>query len=287
MRPRLAAAVMFVLVAACGTPSAPPPPKPPVVGPATPPVIRQITVPTSRVEAGQTISIAATVEDAETPLSQLAYQWAASAGTITGSGTTATWTMPEGITAGVNVAITLTVVDTYDAVVNNQVVKQQFTVVGTSPAFRVHDSEAETMELGRKFLVDLFGNSSVPPESCMVDFSDTCATADNGKIEELQQIVEHRQGYVVISAEVLKQRVAWRRADFGSVHTAMLYRDRPINSMLIGTTCGDFEVTVVYVGNRWWICQSFYNEGDTSGCPSALNNGGVGRVMRKGGGVRK
>jgi hypothetical protein len=135
--------------------------------------------------------------------------------------------------------------------------------------------------------VDLFGNSSVPAEACMVDFSETCATADNGKIEELQQIVEHRQGYVVVSATKLAQRVAWRRADFGSVHTVMLYRDHPVNSSFIGTTCGDFEVTVVYVGSRWWICQSFFNEDDTSGCPSSDNTGGVGRVMRKRGGAGK
>lgn len=279
------AGMLVVLAGACSGPTTPPPPPDP--GPATAPVIRAITVPTSRVEAGQDIAITATVEDAETPLTQLTFQWAASAGTITGSGTTATWRMPEGITAGVDVTITLIVIDTYNTIVNNQLVQRQFSVPGTSAPFRVHDSEAETMELGRKFLVDLFGNSSVPPEACMVDFSDTCATADNGKIDELQQIVEHRQGYVVISADVLTQRVAWRRADFGSVHTTMLYRDRPINSPLIGTTCGDFEVTVVYVGNRWWICQSFFNEDDTSGCPAALNTGGVGRVMRKGGGARK
>jgi hypothetical protein len=121
----------------------------------------------------------------------------------------------------------------------------------------------------------------------MVDFADACATADNGKADELTQIEAHRRDYVVISATALSQRVSWRRADFGSVHTLMLYQDRPINSSFIGTTCGDFEVTVIYVGDRWWICQSFFNEDDTAGCPASANDGGVARVMRRGRGVAK
>lgn len=280
-------AVTAVMATSCGGPNRPTPPPPPVVGPATPPTVRSIAVPTSRVETGQDITITAVVEDAETPLSQLTYVWTANVGTITGSGTTATWRHAAGLQQGADVVVTLMVVDTYDAIVNNQIVKQDFFVLSQAAPFRVHDSAAEVMELGRKFLVDLFGNSSVPAEACMVDFSETCANADNGKIEELQQIVEHRQGYVVVSATKLAQRVAWHRADFGSVHTVMLYRDHPVNSSFIGTTCGDFEVTVVYVGDRWWICQSFFNEEDTSGCPSSDNTGGVGRIMRKRGGVGK
>ena len=138
---------MFVVAAACSGPTTPPPTPPTDPGPQTAPVIRAITVPTSRVEAGVDIALSATVEDAETPLTQLTYQWAASAGTITGSGTTATWTIPKGITAGVDVTVTLTVIDNYQALVNNQLVPRQHVVVGTATPFRVHDSEAELLHL--------------------------------------------------------------------------------------------------------------------------------------------
>src|SRR5690606_16652062 len=122
-------AVLLLLTwsAACGSPTAPTPPPPGPVGPATPPVIKSIAVPAARVETGQDITITAIVEDAETPLDRLVYKWAASAGTITGTGARATWRMPAGITKGVDVTIALTVVDTYDAIVGNQVVTRDFT----------------------------------------------------------------------------------------------------------------------------------------------------------------
>ena len=286
MSARLAAGVLVVLGAACNGPTTPPPPPPPVVGPATAPVIRAIAVPSSRVEAGQDITMTAIVEDAETPLSQLTYQWVASAGTITGSGTTATWTMPRGIKAGVNVSITLTIVDTYDAVENNQVVKRQFIVVGTSTPFRVHDSTAETKELGRKFLIDLFGNSGVPPDDCMVDFTEVCANRPEGKNEELKQVRAHRQSFIVYRATMLAQRVDWGGSDTGAVHNAVLYDDQEIGKPPKLPTCGDFITTVIYVGGRWWICESLFDSFNREHCPASINNEGVARVLRSAGGVK-
>ena len=272
----LAACVAVILGASCSGPSAPTP-----VGPATAPIIQSIAVPTSRVEAGTDVVITAVVEDAETPLNALSFQWSASAGTITGSGPSAKWRMPAGITSGVDVVIGLTVFDTYDAIVNSTVVKQNFVVSKISTPFRVHDSIAEVKALAYKFLVDLFGNSSVPAEACVVDFADVCATRGEGKINEQQEIVAHRAGYVVISAQILNQKVVFTSQDFGSVHSATMYEDRPKTSKVHGTTCGDFEVTVIYVGGRWWICESFFNEGDLSFCPSASNDGGVARILRR------
>jgi hypothetical protein len=273
---RILAAAGIILGASCAGPSAPT-----NVGPATSPIVRSIKVPSTRVEAGTDVTITAVVDDAETPLSALTFQWSASAGTITGSGTTATWRMPPGITSGIDVVIGLTVFDSHDAVVNNFVVKQQFVATAISSPFRVHDSVAEVKELARKFLVDLFGNSSVPAEACVVDFADVCANFGEGKTNELQQIIAHRAGYVVISAQVLNQKVVFTTPDTGSVHSATMFVDRLKTSKVRGTTCGDFEVTVIYVGGRWWICESYFNEGDTSFCPTASNDGGVARVLRK------
>ncbi len=279
------AAIAVALAASCAGPSAPSPPAPPpppVVGPATPPVIRSIAVPSARVEAGADINITAVVEDAETPLSQLAYQWTASTGTITGTSAAATFRVPAGIKAGADVVVTLTVTDTYDAVVNNVVVKQQFVVTRTSAAFRVHDSVAEVKELARKFLVDLFGNSSVPATACMVDFADICANRPEGRTAELEQIEAHRDDYLVISAQILNQGVVFFGADSGTVHSATMYVDqRRDDPRFRGETCGDFELTMVYVGNRWWICESYFNEEDTSHCPTTSNDGGVARILRK------
>src|SRR5688572_29900826 len=70
--------ITVVLAASCSGPTKPGPPPPPVVGPATPPVIVSIAVPTSRVEAGIEVTITAVVQDAETPLTGLTFQWSAS-----------------------------------------------------------------------------------------------------------------------------------------------------------------------------------------------------------------
>lgn len=283
MNLRIAAGLLVVISAACSGPTTPQPPIDP--GPATAPVIRAITVPTSRVEVGQDITITATVEDAETPLTQLSYQWAASAGTITGSGTTATWTMPAGIKAGVNVVITLTVVDTYNAVVNNQIVQRQFTVIGTSTPFRVHDSLAETKELARKFLIDLFGNSSVPVEACLVDFTEfgRCAL---GKSKERDDVKDHRDRFIVYSATMLAQRVDWAGTTEGTVHSAVLYNDQEIGKPPKLPTCGDFYVTVIYVDGRWWLCESSFDPLNRDHCPANVSNESVARVLRSAGGKK-
>jgi hypothetical protein len=277
MRRRFAAGVAVWLAAACGTPTTPPPP-PPVVGPATPPVIRGIAVPTSRVEAGQNITITATVEDAETPLSQLSYQWAASAGTITGSGTTATWTIPEGMTSGVNVAVTLTVVDTYDAVVNNRVVTQQFIVAGTSATFRVHDSEAELLALAVKFLRDLFGNSSVPPADCLVDFTDLCADLDFGKTAELKDITDHRSMVEVQSVTFFSQIVSFQGADAGTVYSDAEFRDRWLSDGIVRPYRNEFVVTGRYHQDRWWICESYVDRTNDLARDGWMAKDGRGRI---------
>ncbi len=277
LRGLIAGCGVALLVAGCSSPTAPP--KPPVVDPSSAPLIQSITVPASRVETGQNIAISAEVVDAETPLTQLAYAWTASAGSITGTGATATWTHPAGITSGVDVTLTLTVTDTYDAVENNRIVKKQYVVSRTSSAFRVHDSEAETRELARKFLIDLFGNSAVRPPDCMVDFADVCADLNNGRADELQQIVDNRAVVAIRSAVLLQQRNTFRDASFGSVHSAVWYDDYYLDGRPKDPACGDFEVTVIYVGGRWWICQSFFNEDDRSGCPSATDNRAFARTL--------
>jgi hypothetical protein len=176
----------------------------------------------------------------------------------------------------------------YDAVVNNVVVKQQFVVVKTSAPFRVHDSVAEVKELARKFLVDLFGNTSVAPEACMVDFADVCANLTEGKVHELQEIVRHRETTVLTDSQVLNQIAQILGPDFGTVHSAMLYTGHTTSSNVITSLCADFEITVVYVGNRWWICESYFHPNDHSFCPGPANDSELARAFRKalGGGKR-
>ncbi len=266
-----------ILVAACSSPTAPP--KPPPVADATPPVIRSISVPSSRVEAGQAVMITAVVEDAESPLTSLGYSWSASVGTISGAGLVATWTIPHGITKGLDVTVTLVVTESYEIVENNQIVKRRFVVSSESAGFRVHDSEAEARELARRFLIDLFGNSSVPPSDCLADFSDLCASIAYGKNDELNDIIANRDQVVIRQATMLLQRSEWRSADFGYIHNAVLYDDYYRDGRLKAPTCGDFEVSVIYGDGRWWLCTSRYFSEDLTGCPAMVDNRLAGLIL--------
>lgn len=230
-------------------------------------------MPAARVETGQDITITAIVEDAETPLDRLVYKWTASAGTITGTGARATWRMPAGITKGVDVTIALTVVDTYDAIVGNQVVKRDFTVTATSTAFRVHDSVAEQKELARRFLLDLFGNSSIPPLDCLVDFSEI-GRCRKGKQDELADIERHRDDYVVLSKRIISQAVQSTGPDEGIVRSVSEFIDRRTDTGAVGTTCGVFVTTTIYDAGRWWLCESTLDRDMRPDC----NTGGVSRI---------
>jgi hypothetical protein len=236
------------------------------------------------VEAGVDIALSATVEDAETPLTQLTYQWAATAGTITGSGTTATWTMPEGFTAGVDVVVTLTVVDTHQVLVNNQLVQRQFSVVGTSAPFRVHDSEAELLHLATKFLRDLFGNSSIPPADCLVDFTDLCADHTFGRTAELEDITAHRTLVVVESVTFFSQNVTFHGSDAGLVYSDAEFRDRWLSDGIVRPYRNEFVVTGRYHQGRWWICESYIdrtNDLASDGWMSLNGRGRIGERIKK------
>lgn len=266
----------------CDGPVSPSPiPPPPEPTPVTAPVIRSITVPAQRVEANQSVTVGGVVEVGSARES-LDYRWTASAGSITGQGASAIWTMPGGLVRGVDVTVTLAVAYRYDSVENGRLVTRESVVSRTSDAFRVHDSTAESKELARKFLIDLFGNSSVAPDDCLVDFSDICADWDYGRNDERDDIVEHRSAFIVHRATMLAQRLEWHTADFATVHNAVLYDDQEIGKPPKAPTCGDFYVTVIYHAGRWWLCQSRWNPNDLSGCPPHLSNTQMKRLRERG-----
>lgn len=255
-RGTVAVVIATAILGGCSGPTTPPPTDP---GPATAPIIRSISVPASRVEVAQDIVITAVVEDAETPLTQLTYAWTASAGTITGQGASATWRMAAGITSGQNVTVTLTVTDQYEALVNGVLIRSQFVVSQTSAAFRVHDSVAELKELARKFLIDLFGNSAIPPEECLVDFT-TVGRCAAGKQAELGDIVDHRELVVVLSAVIYAQTVSFQGPAEATVVSEARFDDRWLNpppgQSEFDYTHADFVLTSIYDSGRWWLCES-------------------------------
>jgi hypothetical protein len=208
------------------------------------------------VEVGQSVTVVADVQDAETPLTALTYEWTASAGTVSGTGRSVTWSLASGAASTpADVMLTLTVLEPYQVLQGSQIVTQQHRVTATSGALRVHDSVAEIGAMVLRFLVDLFGDSSVGPDDAVVDFNRNLCPA--GWQAEYNDIVDNRDTVTILSAEATIQSVAVTGA-FASadVVAPCTFRDFVKPSGPQRTAAGTCTLTTVYEQNRWWLCTS-------------------------------
>lgn len=245
------------------------------------PVIRSISVPPTKVEVDQDVPLGAIVDSPYTPVSQLTFTWLTKVGQITGTGATVTWRLPKGTAATpADVAVKLVVTERY-AVVEGDGVAVPFENQASldAPLFRVHDSTAELTRMALTFLVDYFGNSSVSPAACLVDFSDSC----RGKQDELSDIQENRQDFVILSAAASVTSVTFNALrTFANILAPCTFRSREIATGHVGTVTGDCTLTGVYETGRWWLCDSHFINGKIiEGAVSDL----VRRFFGRGGGV--
>src|SRR3954471_20256549 len=177
----------------CGgstTPASPTPtPQPqPAPKPNVAPTIVSLTASGQRVDADADVALTAVVEDPETPLDQLAYQWSSTpiGGDFIGSGAQIRWRAPHGQTTPALYSIKLTVVEKY--VSAGQPAQHE-----VSRAVDVHynDSPAEVRRIGMRFLTELFPDFSVAPPAAVQDFSDNC----RGKFDELRDVANNRANF--------------------------------------------------------------------------------------------
>lgn len=239
----------------------------------TPPSITSIAVPTTRREAATDIALSAVVEDDSAPMAQLSYEWVANVGVITGGGPNATFRLAPGIQKGVDVVVTLTVVKKYiKGTGASQYVSQEYRVVRQAAPFRVHDSVAELKELGRRFLIDLFGHSEISPQGCLVDFSAN-GPCRQGRDDELQDLINHRRDYVVLDRRLNSQQVIFTGPDSALINNDAWFKDRKISNGDEGETQGNFPLTAVYETDRWWLCSSGFDD-------ALQGDGGIATIKR-------
>jgi hypothetical protein len=266
-------AIPIVAAGACSSPSAPAPPTPPPsVQPPPPPapvvnaapVLSAIKASVTRAEVNQAVELKAEVTDAETDVDKLKYEWTSDAGEFTGTGRVVTWKLAPGKTATpIDLKVTLTVTETYDSFDNaGQPIKAENKVARTETLTRVHDSVAELSAMSMRFLVDLFGNSSVKADQCLVDFSDACP----GKRDELHDIENNRTEFLILSATARVTSVTFDGArNNASIDLSCEFRDRHLKDGKEGTSRGTCRLTAVYERNRWWLCSSHF-EGSCGSC---------------------
>ena len=122
--------------------------------------------------------------------------------------------------------------------------------------------------------LNMFGNSSIPPDACVSEFAASCA---GGRSDELADITANRRDFTIlaatftptstsISADGLRATVH----TFGRVRALIISKPPdcvPVHPGdcdpgHIGDAVGDFWTTDVYENGRWWICQSHFTSSD-------------------------
>lgn len=242
-------AVAAAIVAGCGDePTAPTPF--PVINVS--PVISSITPERPRTEVGESVRLTAAVTDAETPISQLSFEWAASApGRFDGEGPEVRWTPDRNLETPVAVEITLTVVERYLVPSGPTYIVRQNRVQKTT-VVHVNNSSREVTELALTFLRD-FANSRNPAAYVVRNFTDNC----RGKADELSDVEKNRRDYEILDATFRVDRVDFDgKREVAYVFVECHFQSRRRDGGSVEPADGICALTAVYEPFRWWLCTS-------------------------------
>jgi len=245
---------------ACGgstTPVTPTPTPQPAPKPNLEPTIVSLTAGSPRVDADADVILTAVVEDAETPLDQLTYQWSTTpiGGDFVGSGAQIRWHAPHGQPTPAIYSIKLTVVEKY--VSAGQPAQHE---VSKSIDVHYNDSPAEVRRIGMRFLTELFPDFTVAPPAAVQDFSDSCP----GKFAELSDVTNNRKQFHILSGTYSPAAI-----DFDSAKTSAslsgqcTFVDIPTdptnpNYNRRESVTGICSLTAVYESWRWYLCTSTF-----------------------------
>lgn len=254
MRPRgvlvATLAQVFLVCVSCGGPVTP---TPPVVVPNDAPKITAISVAAPRVEAGESVTVAAVVTDAETPVGQLAFAWTASlAGTFSGTGAEVAWRPAADVITPAVATITLTVVERYSVPVAGGGSQTRENTVSQTATVNVNNSLKETTNLALSFLGD-FANSTIPADVCVRNFTDKC----RGKADEYNDIVKDRALYRITGSSFHVEKVELDESRTHAVIWAPCqFTDIDLQRGTTFSSSGVCLMTAVYEPYRWWLCNS-------------------------------
>ena len=265
--------LVTAVVSACsGSSTGPTPPPPPPVNNALP-VVTSIVVrgtnqrqPAQYASLGDTVNVTATVTDAETPVSQLTYEWSSSVGgTFSGSGASVTWTAPPAAGTPVNAILTLTVVERFGSNQTNR-------VTATSTV-DLHNSPKEVGDLARQFLEDF--SRQLPVDNVMRHFTDACPGTANERQDVLNQqnavtVIDSHIGDAVTTVPFDGTCPFIGRNPVGDAcsRIPVRWQSRIKSTGQISTSSGIDQVTAVFEPGspgRWRLCASDYQEQSSSG----------------------
>lgn len=226
-------------------------------------------------DLAEPVMLVATVNDSETALSALTYEWSGP-GAFDGSGSTVTWRIPSTLTTvpdTVTVELIVTEVFGEGAVNHRNVGRGAF-------AMRVHDSSKEILGMGEDFLT-LFSRSEVSSNDVLHNFSTTC-DGGAGRANEKSDVDNNRATYI---QDFSKFRIAARPPVLFNFGSFCGFRFRPGDACASysvhwevtdrrngarGSVDGIDHVTAVLENNTWRLCHS-----DFEGTSTNLRTGEV------------
>jgi hypothetical protein len=257
----------------------------PSAGPNTPPVVSEIGVQPPRVNQpaalatmGDIIKLTVSVNDAETPVSDLTFQWTAvpNAGTFSASGPNVEWTTPASVSSPQLITLTLTVIERYVEPDPQGLPVQREHKVQRSTAIKVHDSRKEVIDMAVDFWKLFLTLSITSPEAVLHNFSKTC-DGGSGYNNEYGDIETHREDiaeileYTITPPTVFEYAFGSRRAcsrKDGSagdtcVEVPVRVTERVKATNTIREVSGTGFLTGVYEDEQWRLCHSLWTGADT------------------------
>jgi hypothetical protein len=229
--------------------------------PNTAPVIKSIAAqgkrlrqPPAYADYGETIQISVVVEDAESAATQLVYQWRACGGTFTGTGPQVEWAAPGLGELPTMCTIEVTVTDGPH-------------IVTRSVSVRLHNSIVEIRDLALLFLTE-FANSTIPAETTVRNFSDSCP----GKALELDDVAKNRVSHTItgyeygpIAVTVAFGGVCRKKTADACAITSVEWRSIRKATNQLEIVNGISTISGVYRDSRWWLCESSFDGASSLG----------------------
>jgi len=236
---------------------------------------RQVSQPPNMGDLAQPLDVTASVTDAETPVTSLAFAWTADMGTVSGTGPRVQWNAPSSGSTPMTATIGVTITEKFSApgstVVEENVTRGEVKV-------SVHDSVREAGSAARAFLLD-FSVSSIPAATVISQHFSTSSRCTDGRYAELGDISDNRTNYNIISSNIGQPTT--------QIHYNSLspFRARPGDAWVsipcgwtsLGrnpaipaeygktmTSSGICHLTAIYDTNRWAMCWSEWESSPTA-----------------------
>jgi hypothetical protein len=221
----------------------------------------------------ETVTLIATVTDAETSTSSLVYEWSGP-GTFAATQPITAWHLPTTVSPVPSpVTATLSVTENY---VEGSITHRN---IKTWPfVMQVHDSQKEILDIGEDFLT-LFSQSNIPTDQVLHNFSTSC----DGRTAEAGDTNRARASYVQDFSKFRITRLTPVIVNFGGrcpvtnqrgdacsafvVHWEITYIKADSSGHYVGeheTTDGTDYVSTILESNQWRLCSSNFSGRSTN-----------------------